>query len=152
MTHSLLVAAISHRIAHKVPRISRRAMAAAIIGWAFWSLVLAWLQFSRSNEMKTLWPGWVSPWTALWPAALAGVFVLVAWGKVKRYGRNPRSAEKISRYGSLWLALYACSWLVGAQGTHEAWILILLTLAGFLGMTVLRELYGLVEQPIGFRR
>ena len=28
----------------------------------------------------------------------------------------------------------------------------ILTAAGFLGMTVLRELYGLVEQPVGYRR
>lgn len=152
MTHSLLVAAISHRIAHKVPRISRRAMAAAVIGWAFWSMVLIWLQFSRQGSPRTLWPAWINPWAAAWPAGLVVVFAIVAWAKVKRYGRNPRSAEKISRYGSLWLALYACAWLVGAQRTYEAWILILLTMAGFLGMTVLRELYGLVEQPMGYRR
>lgn len=152
MTHALIVAAVTHRIAGKVPRISRRAVGAAMAGWLFWSSAIIWMQWRRDAPPRALWPDWVSPWTAAWPAALAVVFAIVATGKVKRYGRGARAAEKITRYGALWLALYACAWLVGADRRHEATILISLTAAGFIGMTVLREVYGLVEQPVGYRR
>lgn len=152
MTHALAVAAVTHRMARKVPRISRRAAVAAVTGWAFWTAVILWMQWRRDLPPRGLWPDWVPLSAAAWPAALAGVFVLVAMGKVRRYGFNARAAEKISRYGSLWLALYACAWLVGAGHGGAAAVLLALSGAGFLGMTVLREVYGLVETPIGYRR
>lgn len=152
MTHSLAVAAITHRMAGKVPKISRRAAFAAVAGWIFWSAVILYFQWRRDDPPRSLWPQWLPPQAAIWPAALALVFIIVAWGKVKRYGRGPRSAEKIARYGSLWLALYACAWLVGTGHQKPALLLLGLTSAGFLGMTILREIYGLVEQPMGYRR
>lgn len=152
MSHSLAVAAVTHAMARKVPRISRRAAAAAVAGWVFWSGVILFMQWRRDAAPKSLWPDWVPVSAAAWPAGLVAVFVLAAWGKVKRYGWGPRAAEKVARYGSLWLALYSCAWLVGAGHREAAAVLLALTGAGFLGMTVLREAYGLVEQPIGYRR
>lgn len=150
MTHSLAVAAVTYWMAGKVPKISRRAAFAAVAGWVFWSSVMFYFQWRRADGL--LWPSWVPKTAAIWPLALALLFVIVAWGKVRRYGRGPRSAEKVARYGSLWLALYACAWLVGAGHRGPAMVLLGLTAAGFLGMTVLREVYGLVEQPMGYRR
>lgn len=152
MTHSLAVAAVTHGMARKVPRISRRAGVAAVAGWLFWSGVILWMQWFRDPPPKTIWPDWVPLSAAWWPAGLIVVFLLAAWGKVRKYGWGPRAAEKIARYGSLWLALYSCGWLVGAGHTEASAVLLALTGAGFLGMTVLREAYGLVEQPIGYRR
>jgi len=152
MTHSLAVAAITHRLAGKVPKISRRAALAAVAGWVFWSAVILYFQWRRDTPPRSLWPEWLPLSAAIWPGALALVFALVAWAKVKRYGRGPRAAEKVARYGSLWLALYACAWLVGTGHQQPALVLVGLTGAGFLGMTVLREIYGLVEQPMGYRR
>lgn len=152
MTHSLAVAAVTYRMAGKVPRISRRAGMAAAAGWVFWSAVILWFQWRRDDPPRSFWPEWLPLSAAIWPAALALLFVVVAWGKVQRYGAGPRAAEKIARYGSLWLALYACAWLVGTGHQWPALLLVGLTSAGFLGMTVLREIYGLVEQPIGYRR
>jgi hypothetical protein len=99
-----------------------------------------------------LWPGWVRWQAAVAPAALAVVFGLWAWRKAVRLGPGPRAAEKIARYGALWLALYACAWLVGQAYNDEALILGVLAMAGFLGMTVLREAFALIEQPMGYRR
>jgi len=48
--------------------------------------------------------------------------------------------------------VYACAWLVGAGKTGEAWPLIALLAVGVLGMTILREAYAMVEEPIEFRR
>ncbi len=151
LTHSLAVAAVTYRMSQKVPKISRRAAAATLAGWIFWSGVVLWLQWTRGVP-RSIWPAWVSLQTALWPAALVVLFVLVAWGKARGVGPGARAAEKVSRYGSLWLALYACAWLVGAGYQREALILVVLTACAFLGMTVLREAYGLLEQPMGYRR
>jgi hypothetical protein len=152
MTHSLAVGTLTHWMARKVPRLSRRALLAACAGWLFWSLVLLWMQWRRTTPPQTLWPASVPFSAAVWPALLAGAFVLVAWERVRRYGFGPRAAEKINRYGSLWLALYACAWLLGSSHTGAGLLLMGLAIAGFLGMTVLRELYSLLEQPIRYRR
>ena len=50
------------------------------------------------------------------------------------------------------MALYACAWLLGSGKWGAGLLLAGLAVAGFLGMTILREVYGLVEQPMGYRR
>jgi hypothetical protein len=150
MTHALAVGLITHRMGRKVPRLSRRAVVAAGIGWLFWSIVIWSTQWERADG--ELWPRWVTPWAAVWPLLLGGAFALAAWERVRRFGYGARAAEKINRYGSLWLALYACAWLLGSGKWGAGWLLAGLAVLGFLGMTVLRELYGLMEQPMGYRR
>ncbi|MBC7835616.1 MAG: UbiA family prenyltransferase [Phycisphaerales bacterium] len=159
MTHSLAVAAVVHILKRKVPTLSRRAMGFAVFGWLFWTVIILVSGWARSRGEGGLWPGWVSPWSALGPALLAAVFVLMSYRKVRLYGPGPRAANKIARYGALWLALYACAWLIGQsiwaeEGSYAraAWILTALSAAGFIGMTVLREAYALLEHPLGYRR
>jgi hypothetical protein len=160
MTHALAVGAAAHIMANKVPRLSPRAMVAAGMGWLFWSAVIFWLQWRRDDRpeglwlppLQSIWPEWVHPAAAVGPAVLAVLFVIGAWDKVRRLGPGQRAAEKISRYGALWLALYACAWLIGDRHLVPALILGVLAAAAWLGMTALREIYGLLEQPVGYRR
>ncbi|HYE02332.1 MAG TPA: hypothetical protein VD963_03750 [Phycisphaerales bacterium] len=157
MTHGLAVAVMVHALRRKVPALSRRGTLFAIAAWAGCSslvLALAWVRLGEDG----LWPDWVAPGSAVGPGLLAALFAFMCWRKVRQYGPGPRAANKIARYGALWLALYSCAWLLGqawAFGgayTRAAWILTALTAAGFLGMTVLRETYALLEQPLAYRR
>ncbi len=152
MTHALVVAAVCHRIARKVPTISARAGVAAAAGWGLSTVVLLWAGLGRRDEGDGLWPDWVSPGAAIPPLLLAVLCAAWCWRRVRMTGPGPRAAEKVGRYGALWLTLYGAGWLFGAGHTPEAWILVALAVAGFAGMTVLREWYALMEDPVAYRR
>ncbi|MCA9272619.1 MAG: UbiA family prenyltransferase [Phycisphaerales bacterium] len=151
MTHAMVVGGLAHTMEHRVPRLSSRAVLFAIAGWAACSAVLLAHGTAQSHGAG-IWPSWV-PWQAvLWIGTTAIVFSLVCYRRVRRLGFNERSGEKVRRYGTLWPAVYACAWLVGAGKLTSAWPLIALLVMGVLGMTILREAYAMVEDPIEFRR
>ena len=159
MTHSLVVAAATHVIARKVPPLSTRATFLAIVGWGCWSVLIlrvGWLRAGVEGEggeiLRTVWPGWVPLRAAIGPAVLGFAFLILAVRRTRQFGFGPRAADKIYRYGSLWLTLYAVAWMLGAGRVREAALLGVLAIVGFLTMTTLRELYGLAEQPVGYRR
>ena len=154
MTHALGVACAAHVLARKVPRLTRRGWAAGITGWAAWSVVLPWIGAARTGDVEGVW-GWAEgvPWSAaLWIAGLGVGFVLVAWRKTRVLGAGVRSGEKVWRYGSLWLTLYAAGWLLASGQLGGGVILLALAAGGFVGMTLIREAYSLVDAPIGYRR
>jgi 4-hydroxybenzoate polyprenyltransferase len=149
MSHMLAVGALSHLLAKRRPALTRAGIASAIAGWLVWSVVLLWVGYHRAG---TLWPSWVNVSTLVAPAALCISFLVFAWMRFRRSGATQRSAEKIERYGALWLALYTIAWMAGQGKWTEAGILAGLAVVGFLGMTVLKELYNLAEHPVAFRR
>ncbi len=149
MTHALIVGAVTHKLGGRRPLVSRRAVVLAVTGWLFWSVVLLWLGRMHAGEW---WPSWVPARSALWIAILAIAFVAFAMWKRKTSTNARRASERLSRYGSLWLALYNTAWLAGAGEQREAIILAVLAVIGLVGMTALRELYGVIEQPLGYRR
>ena len=151
MTHALAVAGIAHVFGRKAPGISARAFAFAFSGWAFWSSVMFVVGWWRNFGQGGLWPRFVNPWAWAPPVILAALFAVLVWRRVAVLGRGPRVAEKIHRYGALWLSFYACSWMFSQHYQNQAIILGVLTLVGFLGMTVLREVYALIEHPIAYR-
>jgi 4-hydroxybenzoate polyprenyltransferase len=152
MTHALCVGGLAHVMARRVPRLSTRAVIAAAAGWAFWSGVLFWIGWERADRPAWFWPPWVDPVTAAWPLALIPPFALIAAWKIRQHGPGPRAADKIGRYGSLWLPLYAAAWLIGAGHSAQGLVLLGLAAAALVGMTMLREVYGLVESPLAFKR
>jgi len=151
MTHALVIAGVTHWLSRKSPPISRRAVGAAALGWAMCSLVLLDLAWRRA-EGRGLWPAWVPAVAAAWPAVLVLIFAALAFRRVSSLGPGPRAAEKIARYGALWLPLYACAWLFGAWQIDAAILMGALAVAGLLGMTALREAYNLLEHPVAYRR
>lgn len=152
MTHSLIVGGLTHVIGRKVPLVSRRAVLAAVAGWAFWTTIMLLAGWWRGRGHGGLWPNYVNPIAAFGPGLLVALFFFTAWRKVRVHGMTSRAADKVARYGALWQALFAVSWLFGQGYRTETLIVGILTGVGFLGMTILRELYGLVETPVGYRR
>lgn len=150
MTHAMVVAAVTHRLGRKSPPVTRRALAFAILGWALVSLTM--LIVGRRRLGGELWPKGIPPEAITWPILTVATYVGVAFRRVRSLGPGPRAAEKLGRYGALWLSLYAVAWMVGAGLLQEAAILGALAFTGFVGMTALREAYGLAEHPLGYRR
>ncbi len=152
MTHSLGIAAVTHIIGKRVPRLSTRAAVAAIVGWAFWSALIMWIGWVRTGRPAWAWPDWVDPVLPVWPLMLVVPLVAWSWLKVRQHGIGPRAADKIGRYGSLWVPLYGAAWLLGAGHTGQAVLLLGLAGAALVGINVLRTGYGLVEEPLRYRR
>ena len=72
MTHALIVAAVTHTLARKVPALSVRATVLAALGWLIWSGLILGVCWARSapdaGGVRALWPTWVSPLAAVGPA------------------------------------------------------------------------------------
>lgn len=149
MTHALLVGLMAHRLSDRRPALDARALALAGIGWGAWAMLFA---FVGAQRMGMWWPDAVSLWTLPLQALLIGGFVFIAWRKSSTTRSRARGADKVRRYGALWQPLYAIVWCVGASLWDEALILAVLAGVGFLILTFLREVYSLVEQPVGYRR
>jgi 4-hydroxybenzoate polyprenyltransferase len=155
MSHALLVGAMTHRLAGRRPRLTPLAVTAAALGWVFWSGVLFGVAWMR---LGGLWPGFVPIWAPIVPAALVLVFAAFVRVKLSRVRSRGLAAEKVQRYGSLWMPLYAIAWCLpmwnadGASMQAATIALTALAVLGLLGMTLLRELYSLAEHPVGFRR
>ncbi|MEM9083345.1 MAG: hypothetical protein AAGB34_07095 [Planctomycetota bacterium] len=149
MTHALFAGALTHYLAGTRPALTGRVLAAAILGYLFWQGVLIFVGHWRA---EAFWPSEVPAGSGWWVFLLAGAFALLVWRKCRSAGSSRAAADKVQRYAALWLALYATGWMLGAGHHQYALLLAGLAAVGFLGMTVLRELFSLAEHPVGYRR
>jgi len=157
MSHALIVSGVAHVVSRRPPPLTSRAVFGAVLGWVFWTAVIAGLAASRGDpsdgfSLGAMWPDWVSMTGPIIVSALAVLFVIVILRRIRMLGMGPRTAEKINRYGSLWLPIYGGGWLFGNGYTSQGVIMTGLAVLGFVGMSALRELYAAVEHPIGYRR
>tara|TARA_R110000744_G_scaffold152431_2_gene266459 strand:- start:1103 stop:2086 length:984 start_codon:yes stop_codon:yes gene_type:complete len=150
MTHAMVVVALAQYLGRRSPPISRRAAIFAGVGWGVCSLLLLALAWYRKGT-DGLWPNAV-PMTALfYPGLCVILFTLFIFRRTKRHGTGAKLGERISRYGAIWPTLYAVAWLFGAGHEFEALLMAGLSAVGFLSMASLREFYGLIDQPVGYR-
>ena len=89
--------------------------------------------------------------------ALAALFVAFSVVKLRKVKRNRTAAEKLYRYAAIWTPLYATAWCFSLASEYEdlrdaGFILAGLGLLGLIGVTTLREVYAVVEHPVGYRR
>ena len=152
LTQALVVAGATHMIARRIPPLSRRAVFFAIVGWAGCSAILVQRGRDLDAGLRALWPDWVNPMSGIGVGVLAMLLVVYSWRKVAVLGSGQRAADKVGRYSALWMSLYAFVWLLGQSLWIEASIIAGLATAGLIGMSIIREAYGLVEQPAGYRR
>ncbi len=150
MTHAMIVAGLAQHLGRRSPPISKRAVLFASLGWVMCSLILLALGIARMGE-HGLWPDYVPITAGLYPLGCMIAFALMIYRRYKKIGAGPVLGEKISRYGSIWPALYACGWFAGSGLWTAFGIMVALTAIGFLVMTLLRELYSLIEHPVGYR-
>ena len=151
MTHALVVAALAQHLGRRSPPISKRAAAFAFSGWLGCTLALTALAWVRRTNLDGFWPDFVPPTAVLYPMGFMAWFALLVWRRYRKVGPGASLGEKITRYGAIWPALYACGWLAGTGLWTACAIMAVLTGTGFLVMTVLRELYALIEHPVGYR-
>ncbi|NQY15162.1 MAG: hypothetical protein HRT81_15065, partial [Henriciella sp.] len=102
----------------------------------------------------TLLPEWLPATTFIGPLALAALFVIFSIVKLRKVKRNRTAAEKLYRYAAIWTPLYATAWCFSLvseyAGLRDAgFILAGLGVLGLIGVTTLREVYAVVEHPVG---
>ncbi|MEL7474218.1 MAG: UbiA family prenyltransferase [Planctomycetota bacterium] len=152
VTHSFVSAALAHTMGGKSPRISRRSWAVSVAAWFGVVLALLALGRHRLGGATGAWPMDLPLTAAVLPSVAAAVFAVVVARKVRQVGRGPRAAEKVGRYAALWLPLYGSCWLAGAGAWTSAGGLALFTLFGFAGASTAREMVGLIDRPVAYRR
>jgi len=150
MTHAMVVVALAQYLGRRSPPISRRAAIFAGVGWGVCSLMLLALAWDRKGT-DGLWPDAVPMIAMIYPGICVVLFAIFIIRRTKRHGTGPKLGERISRYGAIWPTLYGCGWLLGAQHYQAAVLMAGLSLLGFVSMACLREFYGLIEQPVGYR-
>ena len=156
MTHAMLVAIVAHVIEGRMPRLSRRARIAAGIGWSFWTIVIVLVGEHRNANAILAWPQSLPLTLGLWPLGAAGLFMLFIRTRLRAQQPRRKVADRVRRYGSLWLTLYATAWMLGHAMAGGSWLGALIlgvwSLAAFVGMSMAREAFGLLDTPAGYRR
>ena len=150
MTHAMVVVALAQYLGRRSPPISRRAAIFAGVGWGVCSLLLLALAWNRKGT-DGLWPNSVPMSALIYPGICVVLFMLFIVRRTKRHGTGSKLGERISRYGAIWPTLYAVAWLFGAGHETEALLMAALSAVGFVSMASLREFYGLIDQPVGYR-
>jgi hypothetical protein len=146
MTHAMGIAAAVHVLEDKRPRLGPRSIAGIVAGWLFWSALV----IGYGAMQGGIWPEAVPLWRIIWPiTAMAGFLAVSLWksGAV----RGSAAAEKLKRYGAMWQALYAASWLMALGLEVQAASLGAVAIAGFVVMTVIKEITGLSGRPVVYR-
>ncbi|UCD76070.1 MAG: UbiA family prenyltransferase [Phycisphaerales bacterium] len=147
MTHAMVITAIVHVLEDKRPRLTSRAVVAVVIGWAVWSFLIIGAGGLREPG---LWPEDANVLGLFYPLLAVISFAFMAWWKTSRAGgRN--AAEKLKRYGAMWQSLYGAAWLLAIGLNTQAMWLGAFAVAGFMCMTLIRELTGLSGQPMTYR-
>jgi 4-hydroxybenzoate polyprenyltransferase len=147
MTHAMAIAACVHVLEDKRPRLGSRQIAAAVIGWLLWSAIII---VPGAVSDSGLWPSYASAAGLAYPLLAVVAFLGVAWWKASGVSGRA-SAEKLKRYGAMWQSLYGASWLLAVGLVTQALWIGALAIAGFLAMTLIKEVTGLSGRPIAYR-
>jgi 4-hydroxybenzoate polyprenyltransferase len=148
MSQTMGVGLAAYLLADKRPKLTRRAVLLGAVGWLFWSATLFLLAHERNGGQLV--PTWYDRSLLFAPSVAVVTCAAFALWKL-RHARGLRASEKLLRYGSLWKALVAASWLVViGRHTEAAWVAgIAVGLA--VAFAVIREIGPQVASPVGWR-
>lgn len=147
MTHTMAIAIAVHVLEEKRPRFSRRSVMVMVIGWCTWSIIILGVGMLPEGDM---WPDGTHWAGIVYPLLVVIAFLAVAWWKVTVVDGKV-AAEKLKRYGAMWQSLYGAAWLLALGLTVEAMWIGLFAIAGFIAMTVIKEMSGVTGRPIEYR-
>lgn len=145
--HAMLVQAAVHRLEQKRPRFTALSVIGMVAGYVLICLFLLW----QPGDKGWLWEPEFHWYGLAWPLAAAVLFLISSVHKVRFASSAAFAAEKLQRYGSLWIGIYGICWLLGAGLYGEALILTALVGLAIVWMMVVRDLGAWIEQPIGYR-
>lgn len=146
MTHAMVIAIGAYKLEDKRPPIRVSSIAWTILGWGTWTVILI-AYGARQDDLLNVESTGLG---FLWPIAAAMGFMFVARWKISG-APLPAAAEKLRRYGAMWQALYAAAWFMAVGESAEAMWMFLIALAGFIGMTTLKELITQTNRPLSYR-
>jgi 4-hydroxybenzoate polyprenyltransferase len=148
MTHAMVIAALVHVLEDKRPMLTMRGFVGSAFGWLTWSAVLIW---AGSHGARSLWPGAFHISALAYPLLAIVGFICVAYWKVHGSTTRIAGAEKLKRYGAMWQSLYGSAWMLAVGYVQAAIWLGLFALAGFVCMTLIREMHGATGRPMAYR-
>lgn len=148
-THTVLLGGIAYALTGRRPRIGRRTVLVLVLSWVGATALTLGVSRARTGAV---WPAEVSTHGLVFVLILVGLLGLMVWTKYRGASVLKPVGAKVQRYASLWMPLYGCAWLLGQGLIAEGMIMVTLAVAGVLGMTVLREVFALIEHPVGYRR
>ena len=120
---------------------------ACVIGWIICSMILL---YAGASQGEGLWPDDTSVLGAIYPIMAVLAFAVVGWWKATGV-TGKAAAEKLKRYGAMWQALYGAAWLMALGLYAEAAWIGAFAVAGFVVMTMIKEITGLSDRPVAFR-
>jgi 4-hydroxybenzoate polyprenyltransferase len=143
-THTLAIGAAVHVLEGKRPRLTKRSASAIGLSWLFWSTIIIGLGIMREGGFRLAPLGGMAP-----ILAIVGFLCIVRWKTTNV--PSVVAAEKLKRYGAMWQSLYGAAWLIAIGHVREAIWLSAFAVAGFLAMTLIKELTGLQSRPVSYR-
>jgi hypothetical protein len=148
MTIAVMAAVGVHVLADKRPRISRRAGAVVVLGWAIMSCVVLGL---RTGLGSPFWPDALSPVVLVWPLVVLVGLGLVARWKIRTASSPRHAGAKVIRYVALWQPLLAAAWCAGLGDWVATGIFAACGIIGLLAVGGYRELAGMSGPPAQWR-
>jgi len=144
----------AHAISRRRPRVTIAGWVAIALGWLTWNGAILALPLIRHGSIL---PDWYPPAAFLGPALLVLLFIAFCAFKLRRVKRGRTVSDKMYRYAAVWTPLYSTAWCLGLAGEYPAlknagFALAGLSIVGLIAVTTLRELYSVVEHPVGYRR
>lgn len=154
LLHTVIASSVAHVLARRRPRITSFGWSVIALGTLSWvALLLLYVHITHGS----LTPSWFPGSTFIGPIVLGVLFAVFVYVKLRKVTKGKVAAEKLTRYAAIWTPLYATTWCFALSHAYPdlvnaGFVLAAISVLGLIGVTTLRELYAIVEHPVGYRR